>query len=423
MLDRKKAPPIRDISQLKLAKPTIHTLDNGIRVYEINMGTQEVLKVELVFNAGRPYEDKKQIARTTARLLREGTKHHNSSQLAEQFEFYGSTLTFPINLDHTNVVLYCLKKYFDQQLPLLAEILTEPIFPQSEIDSLLQNSKQRLQLDLAKNDVVAYRKFTAFVFGEDHPYGYNSSPEIFDSITRKDLIHHHAQNFHGGNCKIFVSGKTDASTITVLNKYLGQIPVKPAREPNALVLTDTPVEKIKITSKDTIQSAIKIGCRLFNRKHEDFYGMFILNTVFGGYFGSRLMTNIREDKGYTYNIFSALDPMIFDGYFYIGTEVGNEFLSDTLKEIYLEMDRLTTELIQPEELQMVRNYLLGNILTNVDGPFNNADIIKTLVMDQRDENQFEILVDTVKNISATSLRTLAQKYLKKEAMWEVVVGA
>ena len=180
-------------------------------------------------------------------------------------------------------------------------------------------------------------------------------------------------------------------------------------------------QKIKIPHIDSVQTAIKVGCKLFNRNHPDFNGLYILNTILGGYFGSRLMANIREDKGYTYNIFSSVDAMFHDGYFYVGTEVGNEFTEKTLAEIYREMNLLKENLIEEEELNMVKNYLLGNMLTMLDGPFNVSEVVKTYVVENLPVTDFNKLTQTIKNITAEELRELAKKYFKPENMWEVIV--
>ncbi|MEM9822073.1 MAG: insulinase family protein, partial [Bacteroidota bacterium] len=188
-------------------------------------------------------------------------------------------------------------------------------------------------------------------------------------------------------------------------------------------LQATTPKSIKIPHPDSVQTAIRIGSKIFNKKHPDYPGLFVLNTILGGYFGSRLMTNIREDKGYTYNIFSTLDTMISDGYFYIGTEVGNEFVEPTMTEIYGEIERLQNEAVEEGELQMVRNYLLGNLLTNLDGPFNVADVIKSLILDDLPFSEFDQMVHRIKTIESDELRRLAQKYLQKDQLWELIVGA
>ncbi len=414
-------PDIQEVKNLVVPPPDLWYLSNGVPVYETSLGTQEIIKLELVFLAGRPFERKKLASRSTAALMREGSSRYSSADIAETLDYYGGSLATPISLDTSNVLLYSLKKHFEKLLPIVADMLSGPTFPQDELDSFIERNKRRLRIDLSKNDVVAYRQFTESLFTKDHPYGYNSYPETYAQLTREDLVTHFQENYTTGNCMIFLSGKTDASIRKMLDEQLGHAILPGEKRPaNIPAVNDRP-EKIKIAHPDTVQTAIRIGRNLFNRHHEDYNGMYVLNTILGGYFGSRLMANIREDKGYTYNIYSSHEAMLYGGYFYVGTEVGNEFVEPTIREIYHEMEVLQNDLVDEEELIMVKNYLLGTLLTNLDGPFNIAEVVKTFISEGVALSAFEELANAIKNITPEELRNLARKYFKKEEMWEVVV--
>ena len=422
MPDRTQAPPVKEISNIELPTAETFTLDNGIPVFIINKGTQDILKLEVVFFAGRPFETKPLVARATSSLLKEGTKNFSSAQIAEKVDFYGGTLSLPFSLDTSNVILYCLSRHFEKLLSLLSEVVLAPQFPEEELNTFIQNNKHRVQIDLSKTDVVAYRKVTEFIFGENHPYGYNSFPETYEALQREDLLQHYHKNYTSKNCKIFISGKVTSSEIDLLNKYLGQGMNAGEKQSPIIKNVITPPQKIKISHPESVQTAIRIGCQLFNRSHPDYNDWFVLNTILGGYFGSRLMANIRENKGYTYNIFSTIDTMHFGGCFYIGTEVGNDLVDVTLQEIYRELKSLQDEPVKENELSMVKNYLLGNMLTMLDGPFNLMDIIKTSTLEQLPDNSFSSLIECIKNIDPDKIQSLAKKYLDEDKMWEVVVG-
>ncbi|MBK9014304.1 MAG: insulinase family protein [Saprospiraceae bacterium] len=414
-------PKIQEVKNLVVPPPEIWHLSNGVPVYETNLGTQDILKLELVFFAGRPFERKKLASRCAAALMREGTRQHTSAELAEVIDYYGGTLSLPISMDMAGVQLYSLTKYFDKLLPVAAEMLSEPLFPQEEIDSFIVRNKQRLQVDLSKNDFVAYRKFTELLYGEHHPYGYNSYAETYEAITRDDLVTHHKENYTSGNCLIFLSGRTNDAVRRLLDEQLGQaIPKGERKEVGPLAVNQLP-QKLHEPLPDTVQKAVRIGCHLFNRLHPDYNGMYVLNTILGGYFGSRLMTNIREEKGYTYNIYSSHEAMLYGGYFYVGTEVGNEFVDKTVQEIYVEMEKLQQYLVDDDEMEMVKNYLLGTLLTNLDGPFNIAEVVKTFVSEGVELSAFEELASAIKKITAEEVRELARKYFSKKDMWEVIV--
>lgn len=422
MPDRSKPPLIREIGSLRLPVPALYTLDNGLPVYAISMGTQEALKLELVFFAGRPYEHQKMVSRATLGMLKEGTGRLSSAEIAEQLDFYGSSINFPFNLDTSNIVLYSLRKHLAQVLPVLAEIVSAPVFPEAELQNYIKRNRRRLQVDLQKTDIVAYRQITEHLYGADHPYGYNSFPEMYATLRREDLIRHFQRYFNSDNCFAVVSGYVDEEIIELLNRHLGQVLPKGRPGRPRLEGQGEPPGKEWVDHPDSVQAAIRIGRRLFSRDHPDFAGMYVLNTILGGYFGSRLMSNVREDKGYTYNIYSMLDTMAHDGVLFIGTEVGNAFVPDTLAQIYEEVDELRNAPVDPEELEMVRNYLLGTFLTMLDGPFNISELIVSLLSEGLPVSFFEQWIQQVRAVSPDDLQALAVKYLDPSEMWEVVVG-
>lgn len=422
MPNRAKAPKIKTITNIPMPEVQQLKLDNGIPVYVVNMGTQEVLKVEVIFQGGRPYERTKLASRATSALLREGTQNYNSAELAEKLDYYGSSLAIPYHTDTASLSLLSLSKHFDKVLPLLGEVIKTPTFPEHELQAFTQRSIQHLQVDLSKNDVVAYREITELFFGPEHPYGYNSTAETYTQLTRDDLLEHHGRLFTADNCMVIISGKVTKDVLDQLNEQLGHGIPKGEIPLPSLILQESVPQRQVISKPDSLQSAIRIGFRTFNRHHPDFFDLSILNVILGGYFGSRLMTNIREEKGYTYNIYSTLDAMQYDGCFYIGTEVGNEFVSDTLTQIYLEMQRLREELVDEDELEMMRNYLLGNYLTMIDGPFNVAELVRLLVTENLPFTELQNSVDRTLAITEEDIQSMAQKYLIPEKMSEVIVG-
>ncbi len=421
-MNRKLAPPVHPIQNLRLPRPVIHTLDNGVQVYETSMGTQDVVRLEIVFYAGRPQERKPLVSRATLGLLREGAGPYNAAEIAEILDYYGSSLSTPFNMDSGNLVLYSLSHHLDKVLPLLVAMLETPVFPAEELDAFIQRNLILLAEDLSKPDVVAYRQITELIFGANHPYGYNSWPETYTQLKRDDLVEHFNRLYTCDNCEIFISGKIDAAIIASLNRSIGAWNRRGKVPPYVPPPIDTKPEKQRLAKPSGVQTAIRIGRRLFQRSHPDYCGMFVLNTMLGGYFGSRLMANIREEKGYTYNIYSTLDTMRYDGCFYIGTEVGNEFVADTLQQIYKEIELMRTQPADADEMEMVRNYLMGSLLTMLDGPFNVGEVVRTMVAEDAPFHFFEDLVATVESITAEQLQELANRYLQPDDLWEVIVG-
>ena len=422
MLNRTIAPPLREISNLHLPLPEVMHLDNGIPVYITRMGTQPVVKMELVFQAGRWKEEQKLISRATSRLLKEGTAKKSGGDIAEFVDFYGASIGFPASLDTSNVVLFSLTKHFDKLLPLVDDILTKPAFAEDDIQKFKRRSLQRMKMDTSKTDVIAYRKITEAIFGKHHPYGYNSQTKLFENIDRAAIVNHFEQHYRAGNVSIFLSGFPTDNVLENLNNTLGRNLPKGETQPKSAIIQPFDNQKIHIPKQNNLQTAIRIGCRTFNRNHPDYKGFYILNTILGGYFGARLMMNLREDKGYTYGVYSTTEPMLYDGYFTISTEVAKGAAKAAIREIYAEFKRLREELISNEEMQMVRNYILGYLLNGLDGPFNVAEITKTFVTEGVEVNYYDKLVHEVKTITPQRLQELANKYLHEENMYEVVVG-
>jgi zinc protease len=421
ILNRKKAPKIHSVTEIPLPLPELQYLDNGIPLYIINKGNIEAIRLEVILRTGRPQELKKTVARATASLLKEGTVSKNSAAIAEHFDFYGGSLSTSVGLDVTTVVMHSLTKYVTELLPTFAEILSAPVFPEKELATFVENSIQDLQVELTKNEVLAYRKLSESIFGATHPYGYNSETTDYKLLEINDIKTFYEKHFHANNATIIVSGKVTDETVALIRHHLGSLRTGVVHHYLHQAEATQPSKYFE-EKNDSSQTAIAIGRKMFNRKHEDYNGMFVLNTILGGYFGSRLMENIREEKGYTYNIYSSLEPAFHDGYFYISTEVSNEFTTATLKEIYQELAILREELISEKELKMVRNYLLGNMLNLIDGPFNIAELCKTFIAEDIDFQDFKHFVNDIKTISPEQIRSLAQRYFREEDLWEVVIG-
>ena len=422
LLDRKSPPAIFEVQNLFLPRPEVMHLDNGIPVYVLDFPGQEIVKIEAVFRAGRPEEAKRLASRATAKLLREGTLTRTAADIAEHFDYYGGSLSVPTNLDTTNVLLFSLKKYVHELIPVFAEVLQQPTFPEDELETFRRTSLQELLVDLEKVEVQAYRKITELIFGESHPYGYNSVAEDYSALTRDDVVRHFEQWYTPSNCTLFASGRIDAGVLQLLNQYFGQNLVKGQVPVFLPPKTDVKPRKVHISQPGSLQSAIRVGRRLFGREHPDFNGIFVLNTILGGYFGSRLMMNIREKKGYTYNIYSTADAMLHDGCLYIATEVNKDKSAATLRAIMAEMKKLREHPVSDDEIAMVRNYLLGMLLNGLDGPMNISDVVRSLVVEGLPWESYEALVHTIRHITPAELQQLAQRYLQPEDFWTVTVG-
>lgn len=423
-MNRHIAPPINLINSLTLPKVDKINLDNGVPVYQINEGDQDVVKVELLYNAGKWYEEKNLVADLTNRLLREGTVNKNAQQIADAFDYYGANFNSSAGYETAGASLFSLNKHINTLLPFLFEIFSEPVFPEHELATVITNRKQRLAVELKKNDFVANRQFVQALFGAKHPYGRITKPENFENVSAEDLKSFFQKHYEPGQLIILVSGKFDHSVITQLNKTFGSCKVS---SPTGHIGPAYPIEPaahlVQHTEKtDSVQSAVLLGNVTINKAHPDFQKLSVLNTVFGGYFGSRLMRNIREEKGYTYGIHSNFVSYPHAGFFEISSEVGKQVREATLSEIEKEMKELRTTPIPEDELQVVKNYMSGRILRSIDGPMKFSDSLKNLLIYKQDVDYIHQFLKTVREVRTEDLLDLANKYLDYEKMYKITVG-
>lgn len=424
-MNRKISPSIKDAIDYKLElKPYEHySLDNGVPVYSINAGAQDVLQVEMVFYAGNYFEQQKGVAAATNFLLKNGTNSRSAFQVNEAFEYYGAYCNRACYNETAVVTLHTLTKHLEKLFPVMQDMLTDSIFPEQELDIYLQNSRQRLKVNLQKAEFVAGRLIDSYLFGEDHPYGTYTHMEDLDKIKMEDIKKFYQQYYLNGNLVIFVAGKVPADLPGLLNKYFGKLTVsKPPLELPVIKTSPVAEKKYRIQNDaEAVQGAIRIASEFPNRHHPDFKKAIILNNVFGGFFGSRLMSNIREDKGYTYGIHSYLQNHMQQSAWMISTDAGKDVCELTIEEVYKEMTRLREELIGEEELLLVRNFMIGGLLGDLDGPFQIIAKWKNIILNNLDGSYFYDSINEIKTISARELQEIANRYLLPEKFYELVV--
>lgn len=423
-LNRKLAPEFKTIDKIDIQHAVADTLDNGIKVYTIDSGSQELTKIEFIFKAGMYYQSQPLLASAANNLLETGTKNYTANELSDNIDFFGSFFECAVEQDFASLALFSLNKYLDKSLHYVEDIIKNPTFPKDEFDIYISNKKQKHLVNSEKVNVLARRRFSELTFGEKHPYGVTVKNEDFDKLTLESVIAFYKTFYHSGNCTIIASGKLSDNLIDTLNRFFGKEKWGHVQEiPVPKVELDTTKQlKHFIEKPDAIQSAIRVGRLLFNKKNPDYFKFQVLNTILGGYFGSRLMANIREDKGYTYGIGSGLASLVNGGFFFISTEVGADVTKQTLKEIYKEIKLLREELVDADELETVRNYVLGQFLRTVDGPYSLADKFKAIWEFDLGYDYFEKYFEAVKTITPAEIKALANTYLQEKDLIELVVG-
>ncbi|MBC9931630.1 M16 family metallopeptidase [Chitinophaga qingshengii] len=425
-MNRTIPPPIKDAVEfdIKLKPYEKFTLDNGIPVYVIKSEEQDTLQLELVFPAGSWYESESLEAAATNFLMKNGTSKRTALEINESVDYHGAYLNRNAYHENATFTLHCLTKHTEVLLPVLQDVIQDPSFPEEELALYKQNQKQKLAVNLQKCDFVANRFIDKYLFGDFHPYGRVSSMMAYDALQTETLRAFYQKHYTYNNCRIFVAGNMPANMLALLNKHFGttrwngesslirpELPIQPAEEKKFRIFND----------ENGVQGAVRIARPFPNRYHPDFPKMLVLNTIFGGYFGSRLMSNIREDKGYTYGIYSQLYNFRQVSAINIQTEAGRDVCEATIEEVYKELQQLQNVPVPQEELDLVRNYMIGSILGDLDGAFQVIQRWKNLILNDLDENYFYNNIQTIKNITAEELQQLAKQYYNPGDFYELVV--
>jgi len=390
--------------------PEHFTLDNGVPVYAVTSDQTETLKIEWVFDAGSATTQKVLQAAAAADLLNKGTAAKTGFELNEQLDVYGSFFSADSGRDDITLRLFTLKRFLPQVLPIVAEMLAEAVYPEHEFDVWLDAKKSAYAVNSQKTDYLTSARFPSLLFGDDSPYGIYVKDTHFGLLTVDDARTHHRQLLQSP-FKMFVSGCVPADWRMLVNDLFGQLKpqeniTKPAFDKNIT----TPAE-LFIPVDDSVQHSIVIGRRLWVRELDDYTPFMVMNTVLGGYFGSRLMGNLREKNGFTYGAGSGMSRMRFSDTYKISTDVGAEVSAAARKEIFHEISVLQNDLVGDEELQRVKTYMSGSFLRSFDGPQAIMDRFKTLIQHGLPLDFFTRYAQAITEVTPQDIRQSAATHL------------
>ncbi|MEO7991869.1 MAG: pitrilysin family protein [Chryseolinea sp.] len=419
MLDRTLAPPFNKSTAFNLLLPERQTLQNGVEAFFVSGGNQEVIRVELVFPAGRWFERKWGAAYFAANLHSKGTSTKTSFEIAQAFDHYGAHLEISPGLDVVSISLFSLNKNLQPALSLLSELISDSAFPEKEIEQIKSIYLQNLKVNNEKTSFQASKLIRKNLFGELYPYGKELEESDVAALSRDHLIDHFNTFFK--DITLFVSGKITAENKQNIIQTLSVLPCSKQLD-KMISLSDPGKTSQRVEKEGSIQSSIRMGKRIIDRKHPDYAHILLLNHILGGYFGSRLMKNIREEKGLTYGIYSSLNILKHNGFLVIGADVNKENLDLTFDEIRKELKRLRTEKINQEELDTARNHFIGSLQSEITTPFAHSDKIKNIVMFHLPDQYYQNLIHKIDGASFADLLRIANDYFSEDSFTEVAVG-
>jgi predicted Zn-dependent peptidase len=425
MIDRTQQPAIRTLEDFDLVRPERCIMHNGMKLNIIEAGSEDVVRLDFVIGGGQIDQEFPLQAMFTNRMLREGTLHFTSAEISEKLDYYGAWLDLSSSPNCTIVTLYSLNKYFEQTLTVVADMLKAPLFPEKELAVVVDANRQQFMVNSTRTEIMSRKAFNRAFFGQNHAFGRYAELPDYDRITPDLLRSYYRKHYSSDNCTAYLSGHVTPRIVRCIENLLGREPWGENVGRVALELEPAcPVaeRRIFVPKEDGPQSSVKVGGFVMDRLHPDYLKAKVMVALLGGYFGSRLMKNIREEKGYTYGIAAGVVTYPGTSLLIIGTETGNQYVEPVITEIYREIDRLQQELVGEEELTMVRNYLLGELCRSYEGPFSLSDAWIYVDTGGLSQEYFAQTVDAIRGCSPEEIRLLAQTYLQKENMKEIIAG-
>lgn len=423
-MNRTIPPEIQVLKDFRILAPVRHILPNGVPLTVINAGEQEVVRIDLLFAGGRWHQSQNLQALFANRMLREGTQKYTASTIAEKLDYYGSWLELSSSSEYAFITLYSLNKYVAETLEVVESMIKEPLFPEKELRTILDTNIQQYLVNTSKVDFLAHRNLLHALYGPQHPCGRLITEKDYQAITPEVIRAFYEKYYHSGNCSVFLSGKVTEDVIRRVTDAFGtpfglsQLRAPKLEFPFAAI----PEKRVFVEREEALQSAVKLGCTTLTRQHPDYLKLRVLMTLFGGYFGSRLMSNIREEKGYTYGISAGIMFYPDSGLLAISTETDNEYVEPLIQEVYHEIDRLHQELVPAEELTVVRNYMLGEMCRNYESPFSLSDAWIFIATSGLDDAYFSRSLQALNEVTSQEIQELAQRYLCKETLKESISG-
>lgn len=422
LLDRSKAPEYIIPADFELPAPQLKKLKDGRSLFFIRTPNLDAVKLEVIGKSqrlGLPLS-KSLVPSFTLQMLTEGTKEQSEPELSEFFDFHATEVHPLVTYSYEGMSLVTTKKHLFEVLPVFSSLFEQAIFP---IDSLEKRKSQRklgIRMDREKSASRASHLFRNALYGNDHPYGQEITESHVDEVSQKDLIDYYQKSLLT-DTEFFLCGDLHEQELERIVAILNNLPFRSSIE-QVLLFPSATVLKIEEDRPQALQSSIRLGSWSIPKTHPDFQALSVFNTILGGYFGSRLIKNIREDKGHTYGISSSLAEIGDSCYWVIGADVQKAYKEEVISEIYIEISRLVSEAVSAEELEVVRNYLIGQMVGKFSSSFDLIDRFKAVHHSGLDFDFYVKKLAFLRNFTAEEILKVGQKYFGNPPFIEVVVG-
>ena len=407
-IDRKVAPALKSINHIAFKKPMVFDITPEVKLYWMNEVPNETARLELHFDAGTLLGDIG-VAQLVNGLLLSGTKDLTSTQINHQLDLLGGFYESGVTTEEAVFTVYGLR----EEMPRLARVVKNAIsqlaFHEHEVEELIAARKQKFLVNLEKTSTLAQRSFQQKIFHSDPSYSRIMELEDFDQFEISRLKRFFDRHYLHGLRRVSLVGNFSQDQVDEWIDMFGAWALD--QESTKVQEVNNEAGTFHTDKEGALQSTIRLGRITFNKSHPDYFHFQVLNTILGDYFGSRLMSNLREDKGYTYGVGSMTTEYSQFGYFMVGTEVGKQHREEALKEIKFEFERLQQELVSDQELSLVKNYLLGQLLKSADGPYSMLDLYLNVEEHGLTLDFYNQWIRAIQDITPGDVQAVAKKYL------------
>jgi predicted Zn-dependent peptidase len=421
-VDRSKAPQFSLPTEFTLPAPQQFKLGTGSTVFFFPTPGIDAVKLEVIGNSSRTLLPNSQslIPSFTLQMLQEGTTQSSAQQLAEFFDYHGAEVYPTLSYTQEGLSLLCIKKHLFTILPTFISLFSDAVFPEENLEKRKSQRLLSLKLEQEKPSSRASQLFKKGLFGANHPFGQEVTEAHISGITPA-LLQAYYQDHLWKDCTLFLSGDFKPQELEQLLATLNQLPLKQGAKKQGLPApASTPL--LLEDRADAVQSSIRLGGWSISKQHADFPILAVFNTLLGGYFGSRLVKNIREDKGHTYGIHSSLVELDEYAYWIIAADVKKAHQEEVFAEIEKEIELLKTVLADVEEIEILRNYLIGQLFTKFSSPFDLIDQFKGVYYAGLDFSFYEKRFETLKKFTAADLLAIGNRYFSSSERVQVRVG-
>ncbi len=401
-------------------------LSNGLDVWMVEQKELPIVSMNLVLKTGTANEpdDRKGVAGLMTSLIDDGTTTRTAVEIANSLQSIGASMGSSSGWDSTNVTLQTLTKNLDQALDIYADVITNPIFPASEVESLRKRSIVSLRQQKANPNAIANVAYNKVLYG-NHPYGRDNTEATLTAITRDDVVSSYEATFRPNNGVLIVVGNYDRATLKEkLEKAfegwkagdvsLRQLPKTAQLEKTGIYLVDRP---------NSVQSVVSIGQPGIDRMNPDYFPVMVMNTILGGAITSRISMNLREDKGYTYGAYSSIQYRRGPGPFRAGGDMQTAVTKESIIELMKELGGIRGEIpITQKELDYNKQSLIRRYPAGFETVGGISNQLANLVVYDLPDTYFNDYISKINAVTLADVTRAAKQYLDPSKMAIVIVG-